>query len=312
MGVQINPGTNVANVVMTPVPPLARFLKYLTAYGVNTWRPDLLAPLVHFDMVAIDLPGFGGADITPVRAMYPSHSQLKLLAYLDTCVHVQGTGHTDFNPSSPNYWGYFIESKFKEWQASYGGALDGLFLDNTYDNSCGDYDACRAGNGGAPYATYSDYRTLGSWLTGKLGHARQVPIVLENGGDVELANRADLWMAEDFPVSRDRHQIDYLAQVTSAGKGAVTLYRDASTDDEAHCRWNLCCFLCGWSPNGTGYFEFQDIWKTSQGYYPMMDVDYGTPLGPYSLSGTMLTRQYSKCTVSVDPGNLTSGQIVMK
>lgn len=301
--------TTPLSVAMTPS-AVSRVLKYLTAYGVESWDSSLLAALAHFDMAAIDHPGQsgGGADPGPVRAMY-SHSQLKLLAYIDTAVDLQGQGFTNFNTSSSSYWGYQVEKLYAAYQAATGNAFDGVFLDNCYDQSCGDYPLCKSGNGGAPYAGYADYRTLGKWLTGQLSHARQIPIVLENAGDAVLASCADLWMLEGFPSNKVSKVADLAAQ-TAAGHGAVALAW-GYPDTKANCLWALACFLCG-ATDGTAYFAFSSIWNASMGYYPMMDTDYGTPLGPYTQNGNTLTRQFTKCTVTCDPTITGSASIVMK
>jgi hypothetical protein len=283
-------------------------LKYLTAYGVDNWNDtELLDALSHFDMVATYDSKNSPA---PIRVRY-SHDKLKLLAYLDTCVEMQGEGARDFNMASPTYWGYYAIGKFQQFQSATGNAFDGLFLDNTYGNSGADYVNQGSGSGPGPYAQIQDYHNLGAWLTGKYDGTRKVPLVLENGGDPGLADHADLWMAEGFPAGGDKHVIDYLYSVTSQGKGAVTLSRGSGAPDtEAGCTFYLACFLCGATPPGLAYFEYGDIWTGSRGWWPIMDRDYGTPIGPYTLSGSVLTRTYTKCSVSA---NLSTkvGQITM-
>jgi hypothetical protein len=301
--VSITPGkTTTVAATLTPdtSPPSAtRLLKYITAYGVEEWTEPILSDLGHFDMAAIDVPPYdNAADPGPVRARY-SHDQLKLLGYLDVGEQVYGLGYTDVDPNSEKYWGNYILATYAGWQEAYGGALDGLFLDN-----------CYAGAFGYPTKP-QDFYTLGDWLRGQvsLDGTRQIPIVLMCGGDPLLAQHADIWMSEDFGSAQ--RQLDYVNSVTAAGGTAVTLNRSVA-DTQAMCLWNLACFLCAYNSNGKAYFSFQDIWRPSMGYYPMMDVDYGSPIGStYLQNGSILTREYTKCTVTVNMKKKT-GQISMK
>jgi hypothetical protein len=109
-------------------------------------------------------------------------------------------------------------------------------------------------------------------------------------------------------------QIDDVVNVTAAGKTVVTETR-TFPNTEDYARYALGCFLMG--VHGPNYFAFADIWGNANpagsalGWYPLMDVDYGTPLGEYTRSGNVLTRQFTKATVTVDLGAITA-RITMK
>jgi hypothetical protein len=279
-----------------PAPGSVVFERYLTAYGLGPEEWDTAVEAFrHFDMAAIDNPDTSPFPV-PLRREY-SHKRLRLLAYVDLVDEVQYAGETDFDPDSPTYWGRHIVSSFERWQESTNSGFDGIFVDNAFGDAYG-----------AP-ATYADVFVLLDWLTGRLDGAKKVPLVLANGGNERLAEHADIWMSESFadPDTGWKgsviSQINDIAGATGSGGSVVALTRTLP-NTEQYCLYALAAFLI--ANKGKSYFSFSDIWGNGQpagparGWYPIMDVDCGSPLEDFVRKGDVLTREYTRVTVTVD------------
>jgi hypothetical protein len=248
----------------------------------------------HFNIVS--LGGFDGDPQSAAPAMKAQYPNCKILVYVD------------LSQISSLSW------IMSQWNTiCVPNDIDGFFIDN-----------CKAG-----YAGYIQ-STLDTLLQNMKAQAPKMIICANGFGDVnnglpgaDTYNYVDIGMLEEFAYAQNwgrstQHDVDSLAYWTSHGVNISTFhsgpyYNDARgssapADTAANCEFALACYLCG-VQNNNGYFSWNEVWSSSQGYYPIMSMDPGTPLGPYTQSGNILTRHFTKCNVTVDLSTMT-GSIV--
>jgi hypothetical protein len=252
---------------------------------------QLLEASANFDMISLGNWHDSGTAYTSVPTAKILYPNLKVVGYIDILGQVQGLGYTDFNIASSNYWGYYVLSEWNTYLIP--NSFDGVFLDDLRVEV------------GYP-ATSSDIITLLQWLKARAPNMLIVGNTNWYSQDTfNYYEYCDLGMWETFvgnPARTAMYDIDKLGNWTDAGRNIATFHTvgwGVITDTEANCRYALACYLCA-IQNNNGYFNFADYWQISKGWYSLMDIDPGTPLGDYHTTGNWIYRNFTNVNVQAN------------
>lgn len=282
--------------------------KFLMAWG--TWTvADITSKLSkgNFDMVMFDNNAVG-ANVKAIQAAFPN---LKMLADLDMAGLENGGypngSYTSFDPASPNYIGLWV---LNTWFAGLNGQLtkpyDGIYWDDCYPAGIG---------------TVQNIKDLFDWLQvnrpGIIIAAQLGPFGYE-----DIQAHTTIWVMEGcfngwLPtfgenwVGTPLQDIDIVANWAKQGLSCLPLCelstaaggRADQYDNDQMCAWDVACFLMAIQPSNTCYMAFSQAAAPSGGYFPIMDIDIGDPTSPYTQTGNILTRHFTKGMIQVDLAN---------
>jgi hypothetical protein len=254
------------------------------------------------------------SNVMAVHAAYPN---VTYLADIDMAGLMSGTWNdqgsdTSLNQSSSNYVGYAVVNYLNILNAPYTGIY---------------FDDCHP----AGSASVQDVCNLLDWVKSRYPNY----LIAGNIGPLGWApiqNHLDVWSMEGcfngwLPNSgfsqnwcgTPQQNINQIVNWTESG-GSSLAFCELSTfnytvaeqyDTLAMCTFDLACYLCAVQPSasGTAYFCFNQAASTSTGWFPIMNINPGVPIGSYTQNGNVLTRQFTKCNVTVDLtahiGNIT-------
>lgn len=264
--------------------------RFQLLFGQFTMTQEYSA-CAHFDICSVGYWGDPDSDYNYIPSYKHDYPNCKILGYVD----LSWVSSADWMVSQWNTYG-----------APYG--YDGIFLDD-----------CSPNHG---ISGVSNTQALLDTLLQTLKSRLPNMIICANGfGDVnngvpaaDTYNYVNIGCLEEFAYAQgwgrsSQHDIDSLAYWTGRGVAIATIhsgpyYNDARgssapADTQANCQFALACYLCGVQGN-KGYFSWNEVWSSSQGYYSIMDIDSGTPLGPYVQVGNILYRNFTKVNVTVD------------
>jgi hypothetical protein len=246
------------------------------------------AACAHFDICSVGYWGESGADYNYIPTYKHDYPNCKILGYID----LSWITSADWMVSQWNTYG-----------APYG--YDGIFIDD-----------CAPGTGGV--SGVSNTQALLDTLLQTLKSRLPNMLICVNGiGDVnngvpvvDTYNYVDIGCFEAFAYAQvwgrsSQNDINSLAYWTGRGVNIATFHScdpavNGVADTQANCQYALACYLLGIQGNN-GYFSWSDVRTgTAQGYYPIMDINPGTPLGPYVQVGNILYRNFTKVNVTVD------------
>jgi hypothetical protein len=267
---------------------------YQVMWGGFTMAQETLA-CANFDALTVGYWGDPGADYQYIPQYKLDYPNIKIFGYIDLSLITSAS---------------WMVNQWNTYGAPYD--YDGIFIDN-----------CKAGYAGYTQASLDSLlETLRTDLPNMMICANGVGDVNNGVPVADTYNYVNIGMLEEFAYAQNwgrstQHDIDSLAYWTSRGVTIGTFHSGPYTGDSrtnvadtlADCTYALASYLCG-VQNNNGYFSWTEVWKApSYGYYPIMNFDPGTPLGPYTQSGSILTRQFTKCNVTVDLSAMT-GTIV--
>ena len=114
-------------------------------------------------------------------------------------------------------------------------------------------------------------------------------------------------------VETDRPSVSSLVKKCSSGKivwvcPGATVTGATQAQIDAMVKYCYASFLMGMS-GSKAYFQWQQ--RNYPSWYSIMDTDVGQPVGTYTQSGNVLTREFTNCTVTIDL-NAHTGEITMK
>lgn len=98
-----------------------------------------------------------------------------------------------------------------------------------------------------------------------------------------------------------------MGQAAAAGKPYIAVTNLTSTGDTQRALAGYCLAAIGGAP----YYAPSPGYGWASIWLPQFDWDLGTPLGPYTKSGSVYTREFSKATVTVNISTLV-GSITQK
>jgi hypothetical protein len=264
--------------------------KFQLMFGQFTTAQEYVAS-AHFDILSVGYWGDPGADYNYVPIYKRDYPNVKILGYIDLAWITSAD---------------WMVSQWNTYGAPYG--YDGIFLDDSSPN----HGISGVSNTQALLDTL--LQTLKSRLPNMLICANGVGDVNNGVPLADTYNYVNIGTLEEFAYAQGwgrstQFDINSLAYWTGRGVTIATIhsgpyYNDARgssapADTQANCQFALASYLLGVQGN-RGYFGWNEVWSSSQGYYPIMDIDPGTPLGAYVQVGNILYRNFTKVNVTVD------------
>jgi hypothetical protein len=102
-------------------------------------------------------------------------------------------------------------------------------------------------------------------------------------------------------------ELKAMGQAAAAGKAYIAVTHLNGTGDTQRALAGYCLAAIG----GASYYAPSPGYGWASIYLPQFDWDLGTPLGPYTKSGSVYTREFSKATVTVNVSTMV-GSITVK
>ena len=313
-------GTIIENRVET-----TRIRKLLVAYGVSSpLSQDLIVDMAKFDMMDTD---FGiGPDVEKIKAINPS---IIILGYKD--VMAMNAYMEDWNEANTHedwfmhdlkgsriqidsiYGWYLMDISSQGWRQHYADyvkekidlySFDGVFADDVWTHLFRDAwtvppedvpDWNYVVNGYTYWQTRM--REFLSYVKSRIGNS----LLIYNGPSNIYLDVSDGKTRENFVFHRPPlDDINDLTEISATGKYYLASPYALPEDTGKNFLYAFCCFLLG-VKGSNAYFSWKNIYAKSQGYYPQMDFDFGSPVGPYYLvEGVLYGRDFDHAKVFVN------------
>jgi hypothetical protein len=211
-------------------------------------------------------------------------------------------GDNDMNPSDTNYLGAIWISQYLQYRSSFGYTgmvwddcypftYNGIYYSGSEIATLIQYVSSRLPSGDilvVPGDQIGQYGYFGNYS----GNVWYFMHSYGSGWDAEVAGSNP-----QTPSSLAAYESEGYVFCAGCDTGETGY---APADTQADCQYALALFMMS-ENNGNGIFSWS-YWdgSPSYGYYPVMNTNFGTPLGSYYQVGNWLCRNFTNCNVQVN------------